>query len=108
MKAKLTSAALVALAAGACALAAAGMAESRQAAGGTIKGGTAAGDIDHLDPALWYFASTWSIAFAVCTPLLTYRDAAGEAGKALVPGLASALPKVSDSDKFYKLHCVRT
>jgi peptide/nickel transport system substrate-binding protein len=101
VKATRTSVALVALAAGACALAAAGTAESRQAAGGTIKGGTAAGDIDHLDPALWYFASTWSIAFATCTPLLTYRDAGGEAGKVLVPGLASALPKVSNGGKTY-------
>jgi peptide/nickel transport system substrate-binding protein len=92
---------VAALVAGACALAAAGTAQSRQAAGGTIKGGTAAGDIDHLDPALWYFASTWSIAFATCTPLLTYRDAAGNAGKALVPGLASALPKVSNGGKTY-------
>lgn len=101
MRGNKRSAALIALTAGACALAAAGTAESHQAAGSTIKGGTAAGDIDHLDPALWYFASTWSIAFATCTPLLTYRDAGGEAGKLLVPGLASALPKVSGGGKTY-------
>jgi peptide/nickel transport system substrate-binding protein len=92
------------LALAAAVLAAAGSAQSHpatRAAGGTIHAGTASGDIDHLDPALWYFATTWSIAFATCTPLLTYRDAAGNQGSELVPGLAAALPKVSQGGRSY-------
>ena len=52
-----------------------------QAAGGEGHFGLPAGGIDHLDPALWYFTTTWRLAFATCTPLVTFPDAEGEAGK---------------------------
>jgi peptide/nickel transport system substrate-binding protein len=58
------------------------------------------GDIDHLDPGLWYFASTWKLAFATCTPLLTYPDAAGNAGKIVVGGIAD-LPRISNGGRTY-------
>ena len=54
----------------------------------------AAGSIDHLEPGLWYFASTWRLAFATCTPLVTFPDQQGEDGKQVVRGLAE-LPEVS-------------
>ncbi len=54
----------------------------------------APGSIDHLDPALWYFALTWRLGYALCTPLVTFPDAEGEAGKQVVGGLAD-LPEVS-------------
>ncbi len=58
------------------------------------------GSIDHLDPGLWYFASTWKLSLATCTPLLTYPDASGAAGKVVIGGIAS-VPKVSDGGKTY-------
>jgi peptide/nickel transport system substrate-binding protein len=77
---------------------------------GTAKGtelvvGIAAGSIDHLDPNLAYYATSWRIVWMACTPLLTLADAAGEAGKAIVPGLAD-LPQVSADGLTYtfKLH----
>jgi peptide/nickel transport system substrate-binding protein len=58
------------------------------------------GDPDHLDPALWYTLVSWNIGFTICDTLVTYPDTGGEAGKAIVPGLA-ALPKVSANGKTY-------
>ncbi len=59
-----------------------------------------AGDPDHLDPALWYTLVSWNIGFAICDTLVTYPDRGGEAGKAIVGGLAD-LPKVSKDGKTY-------
>jgi ABC-type transport system substrate-binding protein len=71
-------------------------ATSQQAAGDqVVKVALFAGSIDHLEPARWYYAVTWSIANLTCTTLLVYPDKAGEAGKELVGGLATGLPKIS-------------
>ena len=59
-----------------------------------------AGSIDHLDPGLWYFASTWKLSLATCTPLLTFPDAQGNAGKVVIGGIAS-LPKISNGGRTY-------
>jgi peptide/nickel transport system substrate-binding protein len=59
-----------------------------------------AGSIDHLDPGLWYFASTWKLSLATCTPLLTFPDAQGSAGKIVIGGIAS-LPKISNGGRTY-------
>ena len=58
------------------------------------------GGIDHLDPALWYFATTWKLSLATCTPLLTFPDAQGAAGKVVVGGIAK-LPKISSGGRTY-------
>jgi peptide/nickel transport system substrate-binding protein len=58
------------------------------------------GSIDHLDPGLWYFASTWKLSLATCTPLLTFPDAQGNAGKVVIGGIA-ALPKISNGGRTY-------
>jgi len=69
-------------------------------AGGQLTILMPSGDPDHLDPALWYTLVSWNIGFTICDTLVTYPDAAGEPGKAIVPGLA-ALPKVSADGKTY-------
>ena len=68
--------------------------------GGEVTVGLPAGGIDHLEPTLWYFQTTWQIAYATCTPLVTFKDSVGEAGKRVVPGLAN-LPKISDGGRLY-------
>jgi peptide/nickel transport system substrate-binding protein len=62
--------------------------------------GMAAGSIDHLDPHLAYYASSWRVVWMTCTPLLTLADASGEDGKKIVPGLAE-LPTMSSDGKTY-------
>jgi ABC-type transport system substrate-binding protein len=71
-----------------------------QKAGGQLNILMPAGDPDHLDPALWYTLVSWNIGFTICDTLVTYPDAGGEAGKAIVGGLAD-LPKVSAGGKTY-------
>jgi ABC-type transport system substrate-binding protein len=60
----------------------------------------APGDIDNLDPQHWYFAATWALSNALCTPLLHFGDQPGLGSVKLVPGLAN-LPQVSDGGKQY-------
>lgn len=82
-------------------VAAVGLARSSSRAAGTSAHfALASGSIDHLDPGLWYFATTWKLSLATCTPLLTYPDASGSAGKKVIGGIAN-LPKVSDGGRTY-------
>ena len=67
-------------------------------AGGSATVGLPAGGIDHLEPALWYFATTWEIGFATCTPLVTFPDKTGQEGGQVIGGLAD-LPTVSADGK---------
>jgi peptide/nickel transport system substrate-binding protein len=78
-------------------------APAQRIAGGNAHFAMASGDIDHLDPALWYFASSWKLSLATCTPLLTYPDAAGNAGKQVIGGIA-AMPSVSNGGRTYTFH----
>jgi ABC-type transport system substrate-binding protein len=68
--------------------------------GGTITIGLPAGAIDHLEPTLWYYATTWEIANATCVPMLTFAPKSGAAGVTPVAGVAN-LPTVSDGGKVY-------
>ena len=34
-------------------------------------------DIDYVDPALWYYMPSWTIAYSTCSMLLNYPHAAG-------------------------------
>src|SRR5580698_349584 len=70
------------------------------AATGTLTGAMASGAIDSMDPNRWYFAVTWGLSNALCTPLVRYADASGTAGTAVVPGIAS-LPKISKNGLQY-------
>jgi peptide/nickel transport system substrate-binding protein len=56
---------------------------------------------DYMDPALSYTVNGWEPMWLVYTPLLTYRHEEGPAGSELIPGLAEALPEVSEDGKTY-------
>lgn len=58
---------------------------------------------DYLDPALSYTVEGWQAMWVVYTPLLTYKHEEGTAGSELIPGLARALPEISDDGKTYTL-----
>lgn len=71
------------------------------AKGGEATVGLAAGGIDHLEPALWYFNTTWQIGFVTCTTLVRYPDKAGQDGAVIEGGLAD-LPVISDDGMTYE------
>jgi peptide/nickel transport system substrate-binding protein len=58
---------------------------------------------DYLDPALSFTLEGWTAMWNTYIPLLTYAHADGEAGTEVIPGLARALPKVSDAGRTYTL-----
>jgi peptide/nickel transport system substrate-binding protein len=68
--------------------------------GGTVNVGLPSGAIDHLEPTLWYYATSWEIAYATCTPMLTFADSSGAAGVKPEGGVAQ-MPTVSDGGKVY-------
>jgi len=57
----------------------------------------------YLDPALAYDTESYTALYNTYIPLLTYAHANGEAGGEVVPGLAKALPKISEDGKTYTL-----
>jgi len=76
--------------------------KSEDAAGGTatVLYGTAP---DSLDPGFGYTTQSAESTWIAYTPLLTYAHANGTAGGKLIPGLATALPKVSADGKTYTM-----
>jgi peptide/nickel transport system substrate-binding protein len=58
---------------------------------------------DYLDPALSYTVAGWQALADTNMPLLTYKRTTGEAGATLIPGLAEAMPEVTDGGKTYTL-----
>jgi peptide/nickel transport system substrate-binding protein len=58
---------------------------------------------DYLDPQEGYTTQAAEADWITYTPLLTYMHASGNAGTTLIPGLATALPKVSADGKTYTL-----
>ena len=60
-----------------------------------------------LDPAVVVERDVLSALWLVYTPLLTYRRAEGSDGTEIVPGLARALPDVSEDGLVYKLRLRR-
>lgn len=58
---------------------------------------------DYLDPSLSYTLEGWSAMWETYVPLLTYVHANGTAGTKLIPGLARALPKITDGGRTYTL-----
>jgi peptide/nickel transport system substrate-binding protein len=70
--------------------------------GGTLVGAYSAFP-DYLDPALSHTIEGFTAGYDTYIPLLTYAHAAGKAGGEVIPGLATALPKVSDGGKTYTL-----
>jgi peptide/nickel transport system substrate-binding protein len=70
--------------------------------GGTLVGAYSAFP-DYLDPALSHTIEGFTAGYDTYIPLLTYAHADGKAGGKVIPGLATALPKVSDGGKTYTL-----
>jgi peptide/nickel transport system substrate-binding protein len=58
---------------------------------------------DFEDPQLGYEATGWEARYNVYIPLLTYAHAEGQAGTKVIPGLAEALPKITNGGKTYSL-----
>jgi peptide/nickel transport system substrate-binding protein len=58
---------------------------------------------DYVDPQLSYTVQGWEVLWNVYTPLLTYKHVKGAAGTEVVPGLATAMPAISDGGRTYKL-----
>jgi peptide/nickel transport system substrate-binding protein len=58
---------------------------------------------DYMDPALTYTVNGIEPLWLVYTPLITYPHEEGEAGAQLIPGLAEALPEISEDGLTYKL-----
>ena len=58
---------------------------------------------DYMDPALSYTLEGWNSLWTVYTPLLSYRHEEGAAGAELIPGLAEALPEISEDGLTYTL-----
>jgi peptide/nickel transport system substrate-binding protein len=81
------------------------------ACGGSSESGPESGTLrvtygsfpDYLDPALAYDIEGYTAMYDTYVPLLTYAHASGEAGSKVIPGLAKALPKVSDNGTTYTL-----
>jgi peptide/nickel transport system substrate-binding protein len=70
--------------------------------GGTLLGAYASFP-DYLDPALSHTLEGWTATYDTYIPLLTYAHESGQASGRVIPGLATALPKVSDGGKTYEL-----
>jgi peptide/nickel transport system substrate-binding protein len=70
--------------------------------GGTLVGAYSSFP-DYLDPALSQTLEGWTATYDTYVPLLTYKHAGGTAGGQVIPGLATALPKVTDGGKTYTL-----
>jgi len=85
--------------------------DSGDSGGGGDGGGKSGGSItisqtsqpDHLDPALTYTVNGIEPLWLVYTPLITYPHKPAPEGSELIPGLAEALPDVSEDGKTYKL-----
>src|SRR5919109_1448265 len=58
-------------------------------------------DIDYVDPQLWYYVPSWTIAYATCSMLLNYPHAAAPRGSRLVPEVARGFPRISRNGLLY-------
>ena len=58
---------------------------------------------DYLDPQLSYTSEGWTALWNTYTPLLNFAHASGQAGSKVIPGLATAMPKISNGGKTYTL-----
>jgi peptide/nickel transport system substrate-binding protein len=70
--------------------------------GGTIRIGHTSMP-DYLDPALSFTVDGWQAELQVYPGLLTFPHESGPAGAEPVPGLAEAMPEVSEDGKTYRL-----
>ncbi len=84
-----------------------GSSDSSSSSGGAKKGGSITisqtSQPDYMDPALTYTVNGIEPLWLVYTPLITYAREEGQAGAKLIPGLAEALPEISEDGMTYKL-----
>ncbi|HEX8753003.1 MAG TPA: ABC transporter substrate-binding protein [Solirubrobacterales bacterium] len=59
---------------------------------------------DYLDPALSFTLEGWTAMYDSYIPLLTFAHRDGAAGTTVVPGLAKALPQITDGGRTYTLY----
>src|SRR5262245_53820584 len=57
---------------------------------------------DYMDPGLSYTVNAWELMQNLYIGLLTYKHVNGPDGATIIPGLASALPKVTNGGKTYE------
>ena len=76
---------------------------TKNGSGPTTLDATFAAFPDYLDPALSYSQEGWTSMWETYVPLLTYRHASGEAGTEVIPGLAKAMPKITNGGRTYTL-----
>src|ERR671925_219053 len=65
-------------------------------------------DIDYVDPQLWYYVPSWTIAYATCSMLLNYPHASAPRGSRLVPEVARGFPRISRNGLLYTFTLKRT
>lgn len=70
--------------------------------GGTLKA-TFSAFPDYMDPALSHTGEGWTATWNTYVPLLTYAHESGKAGSQVIPGLAKAMPEVSNGGRTYTL-----
>jgi peptide/nickel transport system substrate-binding protein len=96
-----------ALALAACGGSSSGGSSTKANSGGGSSGGTISMTMatfpGSLDPGFDYSGQGFEVNSVVYTGLLTYHRANGVAGTKLMPGLATALPKVTDGGKTYTM-----
>lgn len=59
------------------------------------------GAVDYVDPAVAWSVAAWGLLWNTHIGLVTYPHANGNAGGQPVPGLAEAMPKITDGGKTY-------
>jgi ABC-type transport system substrate-binding protein len=75
--------------------------------GGTFKHSLSV-DIDYVDPSLWYYVPSWTIAYSTCSMLLNYPHAPAPRGSRLVPEVAQGFPRISGNGLIYTFTLKRT
>src|ERR671914_700053 len=75
--------------------------------GGTFKHSLSV-DIDYVDPSLWYYVPSWTIAYATCSMLLNYPHAPAPRGSRLAPEVAQGFPRISRNGLIYTFNLKRT
>ena len=68
--------------------------------GGTLKHSLTV-DIDYVDPALWYYVPSWTIAYSTSAMLLNYPHAPAPRGSRLTPEVAQGFPRISSNGLTY-------
>jgi oligopeptide transport system substrate-binding protein len=75
--------------------------------GGTFKHSLSV-DIDYVDPSLWYYVPSWTIAYATCSMLMNYPHAPAPRGSRLTPEVAQGFPRISRNGLIYTFNLKRT